>query len=232
MKSLTRINAHHLLKPLLFCVALLIAPGLVLANSDAHRISFSVTEHQTVENDQLEVVFAAQHRASSADQVTERVNQIMKTALEELPAEHRQFVKTGTYNVRPHFQRDGRISEWSGQQNLILKLPKDKVDISVVLSNLQRHLIYQSVQANLSLSLRQNIEKALLTKALKTYQQQAQFLANAFDEKRYRLVETRIQPSGSFSPQARSMMATDHAPIIELGTQTLSVSIDGVLEIE
>lgn len=231
MKSLALISSHRLAKPALFCIGLLIAPGLVLANSNTHRISFSVTEHQIIENDQLQVVFAAQHRASSADQVSQRVNQVMKAALDELSAEHRQYVKTDTYHVRPHFQRDGRISEWSGQQNLILTLPKD-TDISGILSRLQRHLIYQSVKADLSLAVRQQAEQALLTQALKSYQQQAKFLANAFGEKRFHLVETRIQPSGSLQMQARTMTATDQAPSIELGTQTLSVSINGVLKID
>lgn len=231
MKSLNALNPSFTVQSLMLWTCLVLIPGLVLADPTPHRISFSVTEQQTIKNDRLHVVFAAQYQASTAEQVSQRVNQIMQTALSELSNEYRQYAQTGTYHIRPHFQRDGRISEWSGQQNLILNLPKDGADISGVLSNLQRHLIYQSVQADISPDKRQKIEQDLLSKAIKKYQQQAQFLAQAFNEKRYRLAETRLQPSHAMQP--RSLMASEsNTPSIEMGSQTLSVTIDGVLEID
>ncbi|MBE0492798.1 MAG: SIMPL domain-containing protein [Thiomicrospira sp.] len=223
-------NPYKTVQFLVLSACLLLAPGLVLA--DPHRISFSVTEQQTVENDRLHVVFAAQYRASTADQVSQRVNQIMQAALNELSTDHRQYAQTGNYHVRPHFQRDGRISEWSGQQDLRLNLPKDNADITGVLSSLQRHLIYQSVRADISPNKRQQVEQALLSKAIQKYQQQAKFIAQAFNEKHYRLAETRLQPNYALPLQARSLTASDtNAPSIEMGSQTLSVTIDGVLEI-
>lgn len=231
MKSLYPAKPSFILLSFMFWMGLTLIPGLVLADPTPHRISFSVTEQQTIQNDHLHVVFAAQYQASTAEQVSQRVNQIMQTALSELASEYRQYVQTGNYHMRPHFQRDGRISEWSGQQDLILNLPKDGADISGVLSNLQRHLIYKSVRADISQDTRQKIEQALLTKTIKKYQQQAQFLAQAFNEKRYRLAETRVQPSHAM--QARHLMANEsNAPNIEMGSQTLSVTIDGVLEID
>lgn len=230
MKSLNHSTPSFALASLLWFFLLLI-PGLVLADPTPHRISFSVTEHQTIKNDRLHVVFAAQYRASTAEQVSQRVNQIMQTALGELTNEYREYAQTGNYHISPHFQRDGRISEWSGQQDLILNLPKDGADISGVLSNLQRHLIYQSVRADISHDKRQKIERDLLAKTIQKYQQQAKFLAQSFGEKRYRIAETRVVPSHATQPR-RLMASESNAPSIEMGSQTLSITIDGVLEID
>ncbi len=212
-------------------------PGLVIADeTDFHKVYFNVSESLDVRHDLINVQFMAHHQADKPQIVTQVINQTMRDALNQLSAKERQFAQTGQYYIQPVRNKEGEITHWSGQQMLQLNLPLT-LDVAAVLAKLQTHLIYQTMQGELSQSAQQQAQTTLTEQALKRYQAQAQQLATGLNANDYRLIETRLQFIGApYRPQARMMMAMDSvsansAPAIEAGEQRLTLSIDGVLVI-
>lgn len=213
----------------LFLLVLMIAPGLVLAE---HEINFSVTEYIDVENDLLVVQFMAQHQAENSKQVTNEINRLMKNAINRLNSQQRQYVQTGQYSLQPQYNKDHKISHWQGQQLVTVTLPK-AADVGDILTALQQDLIYQSMRMDVSLEQRKQAENQLLDRAIAQYQAQAKSIAKSFGVKRFKLIETHIQNLATPGrPQARMLMAADIAPTIEMGQQTLSLQINGTLELK
>jgi predicted secreted protein len=217
-------------------LAILVISFNGLAQAQAkHDIHFSITEQLEVANDRMIVQLAAQAQADSSQAVSQQINRAMQQALQQLTAAERKQVQTGQYNVNPRHNRDGDITHWKGQQQLILTLPID-ADISELLSRLQPYLSYQSMQAGLSHLKRQETENTLLETALKRYQARAKLIVASFAANQYRIRETHIQTqqqAGMFhQPRTALAASMDNAPVIEAGNQTLSISINGTLVID
>lgn len=203
-----------------------LVPGLVIAE---HKIHFSVTEQVLAENDLLIVQMIAQHQAKDPQSVTEKINQQMQAAWEALERKYHRYAKTENYSIRPSYNKQGVIIGWQGQQQLTLTL-QQSLDIARILHQLEPHLIYQSMRADISGSKRKQLESSLMQLAIQSYQQKAALIAKAFANSNYQLRETHIHTSSPLiRPQARMMANSEAMPTIEMGQQTLQLEIRGVL---
>ena len=241
------LSIKKLTTTLLLCLASVTTP--ILANQNflpppvneynhqaiGNKIYFSISESQKMDNDSLTITLNASAQARSANVVMEKINRKMQTAIASLKAYPEIEVKTSQYQVHPIYNKGETIKNWRGSQSLIITLDAQSKQLNV-LSKLQEQLTYQSMKFNISAKQKQKAMQQLTLIALKTFQQQAKIIANAFDVSNYQLLETRINtPHSQARTQninftSRMVMAESMtAPAIESGQSTLTVNVSGIL---
>ncbi|MCF6253606.1 MAG: SIMPL domain-containing protein, partial [Thiomicrorhabdus sp.] len=200
-----------------------------------NKVYFSISESQKLDNDILTITLKATSQERSANKVMEKVNRKMQTAIASLKNYPDIEVQTSQYRVHPIYNKGETIRHWNGSQSLVITLDANSKQLKV-LTKLQEHLTYQSMHFKISAPKKQKAVQQLTLSALKTFQEQAKLIADAFGATNYRLLETRINsPLPQGNPQAatfssRMVMAKSMtAPAIESGQSTLTVHISGVL---
>lgn len=212
----------------------------VQANADTtqikgHEINFSFQAMTVLDNDLMNIRFAAIAEGQSSAEVSREINQKMqqaKTRLQNAPVE---MIKTENYQVSPIYGKNREISHWRGQQTLMLQVRTDQ-SIDKVLSALQNYLSYQSMHFSLSPKKRKEAEDALLNTAMQGYLEKAKIIARGFGHTTFKMLRTHIQPNGSApimyraAPMAmEARVASDSAPYQEPGTSDVEVLLTGTL---
>jgi len=200
-----------------------------------NKVYFSISESLKMDNDTLIITLKASAQARSANVVMEKINRKMQAAISALKKYPKIEVKTVQYRVHPIYNKGETIHRWNGSQSLTITMDAKSTQLNA-LSELQEHLEYQSMHFKISAKQKQKAVQQLTLTALKTFQQQAKLIADAFDSPSYQLLETRINsPSPKTNRQnavftSRMVMAESMAaPAIESGKSTLTVHVSGVL---
>lgn len=224
---------------LLFILFTMLAFSKAWAQTDplpaGHQVNFSFEQTTKLENDTLQMRFAAIQDGDTSKQVSLEINRQMQQAKQLLQAMPLESVQTGNYRVIPIYDKDRKLSHWRGQQTLTLTA-QTNVDLTPMLNKLQSLLAFQSMQFTLSSNKRQLAEKSLLNTALQGYQAKASAIAKSFGHPTYRLLETSITPNFSapimrhntpLTAQARA--ASIEAPLQEKGHSEIHIRIQGTL---
>lgn len=201
-----------------------------------NRASFSVTATAEVENDTLVAVLAVQRDGSNTRRLAADVNQAMTWALgkaKEVPAIKAQ---TLDYQTSPLYQK-GIITGWRVSQSLRLE-SKDASAMSELIGALQEQLNLQSVGYEVSRERRREVEEKLVTEGIAGFQARARLVADGMKRQGYRLVQMDVGTNGMPVPVLRRAMPMAVAeaqaappPAFEAGTQTLSVTVSGTVEL-
>jgi predicted secreted protein len=200
------------------------------------RASFSVTATAEVENDTLVAVLAVQRDGSSTRRLSAEVNQAMTWALGKAREVAAVKAQTLDYQTSPLYQK-GTITGWRVSQSLRLE-SRDAAALSELIGALQEQLTLQSVGYEVSRERRRQIEEKLVTEGIAGFQARARLVADGMKRQGYRLVQmdvgTNDQPV-PIVPRAMRMAAAEMQaappPAFEAGTQTLSVTVSGTVEL-
>lgn len=203
------------------------------ADRQENRVFFSITETASIDNDQVTLTFRAHAQDKNPDVVANRINTQMQSASAVLKKAPSIQAETSDYQISPIYDKDQTLTHWRGQQTLTLNM-ENKPGLVKIMAQIQPFLRYQNMQFGISNAQRQIFLNDLTRKAIKTYQQQAQLIAQSFQANVYKIIETRIQTPNFPSPYlGRSMMASadtiQSAPVMQGGQSQLSVTIDGTL---
>jgi predicted secreted protein len=202
---------------------------------DSNRVSFRVTANAEVDSDLLVVRLFVQHQARQQAQAANQVNKDMSWGLAEI-AKH-SVVKAQTLDYRTNPVYDKRkITAWQTRQSLRME-SADHEALSALLGVLQQRLGVESVAYEVSTAVREAVEKELIHTAIERFRTRAASVTAAFQRSHYNLVNINIgtaggQPPGVvYSGRAMAMKAEVAAPTLDAGQQTLSVSINGTIEL-
>ncbi|WP_130536612.1 SIMPL domain-containing protein [Thiomicrorhabdus indica] len=210
----------------------------VIANESlpaGHQVNFSYEEVMQLENDLMELQFAAIAEGESSADVSLKINKMMQKAKTILQNADVESLQTGNYQVSPVYGKNRVISHWRGQQTLTLSAKTD-ANLDKVLTQLQQPLAFQSMSFTLSNEKRQKAEATLLKTVIEGYQAKASVIAKGFGHQNYRLIKTDIQPHAS-APVVRyktpmvmeARVASSSAPYQEQGNSDVRVRITGSL---
>jgi predicted secreted protein len=182
------------------------------------------------------VVYAeveANTQARAADDVNQAISFAADRAGNTLGIE----VQTQRYTTRPVYANDRRIVGWVARQSLRLE-SRDAAALSTLLSELQTRVAIESLNASLSKAARDAAEDALIAEALAQFRRRASLIASELGRDGFRLVHLNV---GSYAanpapPQMRAFAMVADAevapPTIEAGVQTVTVSVNGTIELE
>jgi len=143
-------------------------------------------------------------------------------------------VRTGSFGIYPRHGRDGKISGWQGQAELILE-GRDGPAIAALAGKLSG-LTVVSIQHGLSRELRQQTEAEAQAAAIDRFKSRADDVSRAFGFSGYGLRE--VQVSGQEPapyPRLRTMAMAAAAPMaeatvpIEAGRIAVTVTVSGTV---
>ncbi len=201
------------------------------------RISFSASAQSEVDNDLLSAELFVQREGSDAARLAKEVNQDIEWAVSEAKQIAAVEVRTQGYRTHPVYMKQ-HLSAWRVRQSIQLK-SADTSALSDLIGRLQGRLAVESVGYELSPEVRADAEDRMIQKAIAAFSRRAVLVTEKFGRPGYRLVNVNITSTGSVPrpmyqsrAMAMSMEQAVPAPTLKPGTQTVRVTVDGMIELK
>lgn len=202
------------------------------------QIDLSATAEREVANDLLTAIVFAEVEDNDQSDAADQVNQDISWAADRARRADGITVETGQYRTRPVYaNNDRRITGWVARQTLTLE-SSDAEALSELLGTLQQRVAIQSVNYGLSKPARDAAEEALISEALEQFNRRADLIANELGRDGFRIVRISVGNNIAFRNQVFAAQAQRDrafeelaAPEIDAGSQTVSVSINGTVEL-
>ena len=201
------------------------------------RINLSVNVQKEIENDLLIASLYTQEEALQQNQVAERINATMQWVLDITDEERSVQMQTTQYNTYPVSDRNNRLTGWRGRQGIRLQ-STDVETLTRLLGALQQKLAIESMTYGISKASRSAAEESLITEAITQFQKRAELITSEMGRTDYRVVAMNIntQPNRPsplpYQSRALAIEADIAAPVVELGLQTVVVSIAATIELD
>lgn len=201
------------------------------------RIDLSASAEREIENDLLIAVVFAEVEANDQSDAADEVNRAIQWAADRAREAGDLAIETAQYNTRPVYANGRRIVGWVARQSLKLE-SKDAEALGELLGTLQERVAIQSVSYGLSKEARDAAEEALIAEALTQFNRRANLVARELGRGGFRMVRLSIGTSGGGPIPYRDLRAQGvaeaavAAPALEAGLQTVSVSINGTVELD
>jgi len=201
------------------------------------RINLSVNVQKEIENDLLIASLYTQEEALQQSQVAERINTTMQWVLDITDEERSVQMQTTQYNTYPINDRNNRLTGWRGRQGIRLQ-SNDVETLTRLLGVLQQKLAIESMTYGISKASRSTAEESLITEAITQFQKRAELITSEMGRTGYRVVTMNIntQPNRPsplpYQSRALTIEADIAEPVVELGLQTVVVSISATIELD
>ena len=226
--------------------ALALAIGLctVAAPAAAHdqgepydRVDLQVTADTSVDNDTLVIVLYAEAQEQLQRDASDQVNDAVRWALARAGQVSGVDARTLGYRSNPVY-RNQSLTGWRVRQSLRLESGNSDA-LSALAGELQSRLAIESVAYDATPAARAAAEDQVIAAAIAGFQARARLVAEHLGRTGYRIVRLSVsthgQPPGPV-PMRMAAMAADAgqgaAPALEGGTQQISVTVSGTIELE
>lgn len=219
--------------------ALIAATGMLTAAAQDNppvydRIDLNAASEREVDNDLLVAVVYAEVENNSQSRAADEVNAAIRWASDRARAANGVALQTQQYTTRPVYANDRRIVGWVARQSLRLE-SGDAEALSTLLGELQSRVAIESLRSSLSSAAREAAEETLIAEALGAFRRRAELIATELGRDGYRIVHISVGSSGPIAyreARALGVMAVADSPAIEAGVQTVSVSVNGTIELD
>lgn len=223
---------RRLLPPsLILLVSLLVSPAFA-----GTTIDLSAEASLPAANDRLRAMVYAEASGNDPASLARQVNESISEALRVIKGKPGVTVKTGLQNSYPVYGNNRRIEGWRMHSELLLESAEAST-LSELLGRLQQmKLALGNLTQFPAEATRQAVEEAATRAAIQAFQRRAEIIAASLG-KAYRIKQLNIQQANNLPPPmplraTRSLMMADAAPApIEAGDSTLSVTINGQIEL-
>lgn len=187
--------------------------------------------------DRVELTLTAQQDGPEAGALQRALEQVLGKALERARPEAspgQVEVSTGTFQIHPRHDNEGRIRAWSGRAELMLA-GRDLARLSALAARLPGLQLSQ-VRWSLSPALRQATQDQAQAQAVERFRAKAQALAQQFGFRDYVLGEVQVSDGEQAQPaptlMARSALALDAPALpLEAGRGRVSVTVSGSVQL-
>jgi predicted secreted protein len=199
------------------------------------RVDFNVTAEREVENDVLVAIVYSEAEDNDQADAADEVNANIRWAADRARRASDVELQTLQYTTRPVYAPNSRrIVGWIARQSLRLE-SRAPAALSTLLGDLQARVALQSLNYDLSKAARDTAEDELIREALSRFNRRAALIADEMDRSGYRLVNVNVNTGGPIAfaraQRAEFQVADVAAPEIAAGTQTLSVTANGAIEL-
>lgn len=221
----------------IFAATLLATAAVAQDDKTYDQIDLSADARLEIENDlMIATVFAEAEDSDQADAAT-AVNEAIAWAADRARRISGIRLQTTSYTTRPLYANGRRITGWAARQGLKLE-SADAGALSTLLGELQERVAVQSMSYGLSDAARDEAEDRLIADAIAQFDRRAKLVASELGREGYRIVRLNVGTQGAnpliYAAQARVADAGVGLtpPEIEAGVQTLTVTINGTVELD
>lgn len=222
------------------------APSASADDLHYEQVSLHAEANRQVTHDRMEVSLYTEAEdkdpARLARSVTATLNQAVSRARQTQGIE----VNLGSRSSRPIYDQDDKPQDrkkpksplaWRERAELRLT-SGDFAALSSLTGDLLQSMVMGGMQFSVSDSSRKNSEDGLIEEAVAAFKKRAQIISKALGGSAYRLVRLDLNSTSAQPPRplyAMAKMARSDGPVapdVEGGSSTLSVSADGVIEVQ
>lgn len=212
----------------------------LLANADNatyNRVSLSAEASQEVSNNYLTVMLYTEQQSANPAAVAQQTTQLLNSALKRAQAFDSVKVSLGSRQSYPIYSDDGqKINAWRERGEIRLE-GTDFAETAKLTGELLGTLSMGQMQFSVSPPVRKQHENTLYKEAIAAFRERAELITQAMGGKSYRIVDLNLNSNGDFAPPyPRMMMAAkagaDSAPDLAPGTQQISLSANGTIEVQ
>lgn len=223
----------------LLLIVLLLAAAVARAQDRPEAlfnlVALSAQATREVANDTLVAVLAAEAEGPDAATLAETVNRAMREALRIAKGVAAVKSGTGVYQTLPVYDK-ARVVRWRVRQELRLE-SKDFAAATDLVGKLQPALVVARMTAQVSADARRAAEKALIAEAIAAFQERAGLVREANGAKAWRLKEMNVgtsdaSPAPMRAYAAQALRADAAPPVVEAGTSTLQVTVNGTIQLQ
>lgn len=199
-----------------------------------NQVQIEASSAADVDNDTMVVSLYALEEGSRAAELSGRVNKKINWALNKLKQYAVIKVETESYTTNPVYNKS-QVVAWRVRQSIRLE-SKDMSLMSDVLGEMQQQLKLSGISFDVSREKREEKTQSLIDEALTAYNKRATQVAKKLNFKSYKIVNINVSTSGS-SPRykqmnSRMMDSMESAPAFAAGDKTLTVRVNGSIELQ
>lgn len=215
-------------------------PALAADQLHYNQISLRAEVSQEVARDKMIVTLYTESQNTDPAKLAAEVTTIMNKALGEAREVKAVTLRQGSRNSYPIYDnKNQKITGWRERAELRLE-SADFPALSKLTGELLNTLKMDNMDFTIADATRKSSEDALLKDAVAAFKARAQLATDALGGKGYKIVNLNFNTNGYPMPYARNggmMMkaaAMDSAPTpeVEAGTSQVSMSADGVIEVQ
>lgn len=226
----------------LLSLTLLTLSNLLYAADAPTQLELGTTVGREVPNDQLNAVLYIQERQKDPAKLADRVNRTMADAVKTAQRYPKVEVSTGAIYTWPEYDKNGHIQGWSSKAEIRLT-SSDLVESAQLVAQLQKTMLLQGVDFNVSEAARRQAEQQLLPEAIARMKQTAKQAALALGKTHVYVKELRIENSSGTARMPYAMLAAapkatnnDNTevtpPSWEPGKSQIQMQVSGTLMLE
>ncbi|MFK7606260.1 MULTISPECIES: SIMPL domain-containing protein [unclassified Pseudomonas] len=206
-----------------------------------NQVSLRAEASQEVPRDLMIVTLYTEAQNSDSAKLAAEITTTMNNALNQAKQVKEVTLRQGSRNSFPIYDnKTQKITGWRERAELRLE-STDFAALSKLTGELMQTLKMGNMQFTVANATRKTSEDALLKDAVNAFKARAQLASDALGGKGYKIVSLNLNSNGYPQPYMRGAMmmkaaapAMDSAPTpeIEAGTSEVSMSADGVIEIQ
>ena len=232
------IDGFQMLRRGLIAATIIVTPSLGFSAEETHgydQITLTTTTETQVPRDILIAHLYARSEGPGLEAGTTEVNRQISAALEVARKTSEVSVQTQEYQTEPSYQNQ-KPSGWVVQQWIRLE-SRQPERLARLLGELQKTLKLSGIDYAVAPETRKSSEDRLISEGLKAFQNRAERVTHDLGRSRYRIVKIDVgsnpPPYRNGRPMLRAMAAeASPAPSIEAGETTLTVTIQGTIELQ
>ena len=206
-----------------------------------NQVSLRAEASQEVPRDLMIVTLYTEAQNSDSAKLAAEITTTMNNALNQAKQVKEVTLRQGSRNSFPIYDnKTQKITGWRERAELRLE-STDFAALSKLTGELMQTLKMGNMQFTVANATRKTSEDALLKDAVNAFKARAQLANDALGGKGYKIVSLNLNTNGYPQPYMRGAMmmkaaapAMDSAPTpeIEAGTSEVSMSADGVIEVQ
>ncbi|NWC08547.1 SIMPL domain-containing protein [Pseudomonas agarici] len=214
-------------------------PALAADELHYNQISLRAQASQEVARDLMTVTLYTEAQNTDPAKLAAEITNTMNKALGQAREVKAVSLRQGSRNSYPVYDnKSQKITGWRERAELRLE-SADFASLSKLTGDLMQTLKMDSMNFSISTAARKASEDALLKDAVNAFKARAQLATDALGGKGYKIVNLNLNSNGYPPPYARGAMmmkaaAMDAAPTpdMEAGTSEVSMSADGMIEVQ
>ncbi|VXD03193.1 conserved exported hypothetical protein [Pseudomonas sp. 8Z] len=233
-------NLPRLATALTLMAASLASSALFADEPRYNQIALRAEVNQEVAHDLMHVTLYTESQSADPAKLAAEITTTLNKTLEQARKVAGIAVKLGSRNSYPVYDDKGqKISAWRERAEVRLE-SADFARLSGLTGELLQSMKMAGMDFSIASATRKSHEDAMLKDAIDAFKARAQLATQALGGTGYKLVNLNINSGGFQSPvpmrayAAKAMERMDAAPTpqIEAGTSQVTVSADGVIEVQ
>ncbi|MFV0456796.1 MAG: SIMPL domain-containing protein [Pseudomonas sp.] len=222
---------------LLACLASFSCLPAIADDQRYNQVSLRAEVSSEVAHDRMHVTLYSEAQNKDPAALAAQTTRTLNEALQHARKAEGVTVSQGSRRSYPVYEgKDRQIVGWQERAELRLE-SADFTKLSQLTGELMQSLKMGSMGFSISDPVRKQNEDALLKDAVAAFRARAQLATEALGGKDYKVVSLNLHSGGGYQPVMRSesmkySMDSAPTPEVEAGTRQVSISADGIIEVQ